>query len=201
MFIQVTAKNVRGGFFGTQCRIHCCNLCMLDRLLGRWILLIRLQCMHGPELTVGHHYWMSKLMLRAVCRQKHTRRGRVWLYADVHIHNWSVNCWFWLGGRKDIQPVKTEWWGASMVICLELGVKWFAYGPADATATPSSLASVNPEWFCVSGAGLPRSSWKHVHFWSSGCVVCPVTAVWLHWRDHSCIVSDQHSLPGIEDDH
>ena len=27
----------------------------------------------------------------------------------------------WLGGRKGIQPVKTERWGAGMVICLELG--------------------------------------------------------------------------------
>ena len=25
----------------------------------------------------------------------------------------------WLGGRKGIQPVKTEWWGAGVVICLE----------------------------------------------------------------------------------
>ena len=27
----------------------------------------------------------------------------------------------WLSGRKGIRPVKTEWWGAGMVICLELG--------------------------------------------------------------------------------
>jgi len=27
----------------------------------------------------------------------------------------------WLGGRKSIRPVKTEWWGASVVICLDLG--------------------------------------------------------------------------------
>ena len=27
----------------------------------------------------------------------------------------------WLGGRKGIWPVKTEWWGAGMVICLERG--------------------------------------------------------------------------------
>jgi len=27
----------------------------------------------------------------------------------------------WLGGRKGIRPVKTEWWGAGMVICLEWG--------------------------------------------------------------------------------
>ena len=28
-------------------------------------------------------------------------------------------CWF--GGKKGIRPVKTEWWGASMVVCLEWG--------------------------------------------------------------------------------
>ena len=27
----------------------------------------------------------------------------------------------WLGGRKGIWPVKTEWWGAGMVVCLERG--------------------------------------------------------------------------------
>ena len=27
----------------------------------------------------------------------------------------------WLGGRKGIRPVKTEKWGADMVICLERG--------------------------------------------------------------------------------
>jgi len=27
----------------------------------------------------------------------------------------------WLGDGKGIRPVKTEWWGAGVVICLELG--------------------------------------------------------------------------------
>jgi len=27
----------------------------------------------------------------------------------------------WLGARKCIRPVKTEWWGAGVVICLERG--------------------------------------------------------------------------------
>jgi len=27
-----------------------------------------------------------------------------------------------LGGRKGIRPVKTEWWGAGVVICLQRGV-------------------------------------------------------------------------------
>jgi len=27
----------------------------------------------------------------------------------------------WLGGRKDVRPVKTEWWGAGVVVCVERG--------------------------------------------------------------------------------
>jgi len=39
-----------------------------------------------------------------------------------------------LVGRQEGHPsCKKQWWGAGMVICLELGAD--AYGPADATAT------------------------------------------------------------------
>jgi len=38
--------------------------------------------------------------------------------------------------------------------------KWLAYGPADATATPASLAEVKSRMVYLSGAGLPRLSWK-----------------------------------------
>jgi len=38
--------------------------------------------------------------------------------------------------------------------------KWFAYGPADATATASSLASLKSRMVYLSGAGLPRLSWR-----------------------------------------
>ena len=47
----------------------------------------------------------------------------------------SVQWRCWLGVRKSIWPVKIEWWGASMVICLE----WAAndtHGPADGTDSP-----------------------------------------------------------------
>ena len=30
-------------------------------------------------------------------------------------------CRCWLGDRKGIRPVKTEWWGAGVVVCLEQG--------------------------------------------------------------------------------
>jgi len=35
-----------------------------------------------------------------------------------------------------------------------------AYGPADATATPLSVAAVKARMVYLSGAGLPRLSWK-----------------------------------------
>jgi len=56
----------------------------------------------------------------------------------------------WVGVRKNIRPVK-NW----MMRCYlsRVRCKWFAYGPADATA---SLASLNPEWFHLSGAHLRR---------------------------------------------
>jgi len=37
-------------------------------------------------------------------------------------------------------------------------VQMIAYGPTDATATPSSLASVKSRMVYLSGAGLPRLS-------------------------------------------
>ena len=53
----------------------------------------------------------------------------------------------WLGGRKGIQPVKTEWWGAGVVICLERGADLHM-----AQLTPLPLTSVKcrlvlPFWY------------------------------------------------------
>ena len=39
---------------------------------------------------------------------------------DPCYHFWPSVLWHcWLGGRKGIRPVKKEWWGAGVVICLE----------------------------------------------------------------------------------
>jgi len=75
-------------------------------------------------------------------------------------HTVSVLWRCWLHGRKGIQPVKIwvvrYWCGyLSGVRC-----KWFEYGPPDATAIPSSLASVKSKMVYISAAGLPRLSWK-----------------------------------------
>jgi len=68
-----------------------------------------------------------------------------------------------LGGRKGIQPVKTEWWGAGMVVCLGRGadLHMSQLMPLPLTVSCSSESRlVLPEWFCFSGAGLPGLSWK-----------------------------------------
>jgi len=62
-----------------------------------------------------------------------------------------------LGGRKGIWPVKTE---AKAWLSVWSEVQRFAYGPADAIATPSSPAPVKSIMVYLSGAGLPRLSWK-----------------------------------------
>jgi len=65
----------------------------------------------------------------------------------------------WVGHQEEHAACKEnfEWWGAGMS---GAKCKWFAHGPADDTATLSSLASLNPEWFYFSGASLPRLYWK-----------------------------------------
>jgi len=59
----------------------------------------------------------------------------------------------WLGVRKGIRPVKTERWGAGVVICLSGARCRLAYGPADAIATLASVKStlVLPFWYRSSG--------------------------------------------------
>ena len=59
-----------------------------------------------------------------------------------------------VGGRKGIRPVKTEWWGAGVVICLGRGAD-LHNGPADATATHCLLLQLNPDLFYLSGTGSP----------------------------------------------
>jgi len=66
-----------------------------------------------------------------------------------------------LAGRQEQHPACQNWvvryWRGylSRARC-----NWFAYGPADATATASSIAPVKSRMVDLSGAGLPRLSWK-----------------------------------------
>jgi len=69
-----------------------------------------------------------------------------------------------------------------MVICLERG-KWFAYGPADATATPSSLASLKSRMVMHFVCWLTQMSWKNA----------------IKWVFHSCV--DYYSMAEIFTSH
>jgi len=52
-----------------------------------------------------------------------------------------------------------------MVISLEQSANLFTCGPADASATPSYLAPVKSRIVYLSGASLPRLSWKKAVKW------------------------------------
>ena len=49
------------------------------------------------------------------------RNQNISLCIFTALHEPSVLWRCWLGGRKGIWPVKTEWWGTGMVICLQQG--------------------------------------------------------------------------------
>jgi len=81
------------------------------------------------------------------------------VYSLHNIHKPSMLWRCWLDIRKRIRPVKN--WAMR---CLHgylsaARCKWFAYGPADATATLQSCSA----WFDLSDASLPR-----LLFWKRG---------------------------------
>jgi len=65
--------------------------------------------------------------------------------------------------RKSIWPIKKFSDGVLAWLSVWSEVLMIACGPADATATPSSLASLKSRMVYLSGAGLPRLSWKRGH--------------------------------------
>jgi len=86
----------------------------------------------------------------------------VLVHVGVHCLLSSLCFWHcWLGVRKSIQPVKNWVMGCWRGYLSGMWCKWFAYGPSDATATHhQSLASVKSRMVYLSGACLPRLSWK-----------------------------------------
>ena len=74
------------------------------------------------------------------------------LYGNYKLPSVLWHCW--LGGRKGIRPVKTERWGAGMVICLERGADLRMAQQIPLPLTVSCFRK-NPEWFYLSGKGSP----------------------------------------------
>ena len=70
-----------------------------------------------------------------------------WQEEHLVCKNWVMRCWFgYLSGAK---------------------CKWFACGPLMPLPFHHLLLHWNPEWFCLSGTGLPRLSWKKMPL--NGC--------------------------------
>ena len=82
------------------------------------------------------------------------------IFCQVVIVAYAISALTQLGVRKSIWPVKIECWCG----CLSgARCRLFACGPADANATLKPhrlLPDLNPDWFYLSGTGLPRLSWK-----------------------------------------
>jgi len=59
------------------------------------------------------------------------------------------------GGRKGIRPVKNEWWGAGVVVCLEQGADLHMGQLMLLPLTHRLLLQLNPDWFYLSDTGSP----------------------------------------------
>jgi len=82
--------------------------------------------------------------------------------SDVtHTHTGTFSALTKLVGWQEGHPACKNWvvryWHGYLS---EARCKQFVYGPAYATGTPSSLASLKFRMVYLSGAGLPRLSWK-----------------------------------------
>jgi len=100
----------------------------------------------------------------------HGKKEREWGESYAGKERTGGTCKAWMlatrvgsGLRKSMQPAKIEWWGVGAVICLQRGadclhiVQLMPLHPK----TPSSLLPhLNPDWFYLSGTGLPRLTWK-----------------------------------------
>jgi len=59
-----------------------------------------------------------------------------------------------LGGRKGIWPVKTEWWGAGVVVCLEQGADFYIAQLMPLPVTVSCFSKIQIGFY-LSGTSSP----------------------------------------------
>jgi len=103
---------------------HQCDHIMITLVVNNLLAIWRHFCLHEP--ICQRRLWERLFKGRFI-------NGLIYLLQLLLWHCWLVI-------TKSIQPVKTEWWGAGIVVRSEL--QMIAYGPPDATATSSSLVSL-----------------------------------------------------------
>ena len=114
-----------------------------------WMLraeIISVLCCDLLQLTVGLVFFVivwDSAKQRSGCYPLSRKRLSVYLILVLFLKSWAFSALTRLGIGKSIQPVKIEWLGVGVVICLEWGadclhiVQLMALHPK----TPSSLAS------------------------------------------------------------
>jgi len=82
-----------------------------------------------------------------------------------------------LGGRKGIRPVKTEWWGAGMVICLERDADLHIAQLMPLPLTVSCFSKIQIGFAFLIPA-YPGSPGKRAVKWVCVCVVAISKGMW-----------------------
>ena len=85
----------------------------------------------------------------------------------------------WLSGRMGIRPVKTEWWGTGVVICLERGANDLHMVQLMPLPPHLFLLQENPYWFTFLLLAYPGCPGERP---LDGCSSVVVDAVWYSVR-------------------
>jgi len=166
--MQLVDKLIRYLYTAVRCCVWvwnypwtCCRWCLFD---GRWwlssvCLSVTVQASPAVQCHTMSQRWRT------------WRTKGDWLTAAslLLLSQMSVSLsalWHcWLGGRKSIRPIKC-WVMRCWHGCLSgARWKWFAYGPADVTVTPSSLASLKSrlvDWLLAYPGCPGKEAIKHV---------------------------------------
>ena len=128
-----------------ECYIFCININMIYILFWYYIL----KCLH--------HFYIS-------------------LYASSAAASLPSVLWHCrLGGRKGIRPVKTEWWGAGVVVCLEQGADLHMAQLVPLPLTVSCFSKIPIGFLVPAHLGSPR---KRAVKWACVCVCVYGEGAW-----------------------
>ena len=118
--------------------------CQLDQRWSSLLLSVQL-CWHVPTICVP---WRNFLRLWQRSRGKYLHSGSRYEPSVL----WRCR----LGGRKDFRPVKTEQWGAGVVICLERGADLHMARLMPLPLTVSCSRLVLPFWYQITRVVLDK---------------------------------------------
>ena len=107
----------------------------------------------------------------------------VWSFIVYFMPSVLWHCW--LGGRKGIWPVKTERWGAGMVICLEWGadLHMSQLMPLPLTVSCFSKIQIGFTFLVPAHLGSPRKkAVKQVCVWSFVCLLHRECVLHSYWE-------------------